>query len=273
MTDDSKILVCDDETRERFLKAFGIARDLAPTEMAQAIARAFVHLPYENLTKILKHAEAGSASNSRRLAKEVVGDHFEIGAGGTCFALTAAMVALLRSCGVDADPLLADRSYGPDTHSAVLVRLDGQPYLLDPGYLLTTPMPFSTDAQRQASTAFHDVLLQPKGAEKIELSTLQSGQTTPRLVYRTAAVEPDRFARAWDASFDWEMMTYPVLTRVSGDRQYYLRGRRRQSRSKQGVDVVSLTAEDLPERIQADFGLDPALAARALTLLRRRGWR
>src|SRR5204863_234100 len=67
--------------------------------------------------KIIKDAEAGGVEEARRTPAEVLADHHALGAGGTCFALTATMLHLVRALGFPAEPILADRRYGADTHS------------------------------------------------------------------------------------------------------------------------------------------------------------
>src|SRR5579862_4890429 len=108
-----------------FLCANNIDPSRAPIELLTDVASAFSRLPFENLTKIIKDAEAGRVEEARRTPGEVLEDHWTLGTGGTCFALTSTMLHLVRALGFQAEPILADRSYGADTHSAFLVWLDG----------------------------------------------------------------------------------------------------------------------------------------------------
>src|SRR5262245_52752458 len=93
------------EFRRRFALPLGEDKlsDLA------AVVAAFARLPYENLTKIIRWREAGSAARARRTPGQVLADHWQWGAGGTCFSLTAALLHLVRAAGWDAQPILADR--------------------------------------------------------------------------------------------------------------------------------------------------------------------
>jgi hypothetical protein len=49
----------DAELLQRFVRHFTLPEDTAPRDMLRSIAVAFAQLPYENLTKIIKHDEAG----------------------------------------------------------------------------------------------------------------------------------------------------------------------------------------------------------------------
>ena len=255
---------------EAFLAHFGIPRDLPPRELLRRTIAAFARLPYENLTKIIKHDACGSAESSRRAPLEVVTDHRSWGAGGTCFSLTATLVHLVRALGWRAEPLLADRRYGPDTHSALVVWLDDRPHLVDPGYLIVDPIPLDVPATQRIATSFNQLVLTPRdGGERLELSTVQNGSATYRLTFRTQPVDAGQFLRAWDASFAWDMMQYPVLTRADQSGQTYLQGRRLQHRTPSGVDRQELSDDELIDRIAAEFGIAREVARRALTVLGR----
>ncbi len=252
------------------LAHFDLRADAAsPRELLSQIARAFSRIPYENLTKIIKHAAQGSALRARRGPLEVVQDHVDHGTGGTCFSLTAAMLHVVRFFGWPAEPILADRRYGPNTHCAMLVWLDNTPHLLDPGYLIVHPIALPTSGDLRAPTEFNELSLVARdGGARLDLFTLHQDRKTYRLTYRTAPVDAGEFLRAWDASFDWEMMHYPVLTRVAGGNQIYMQGNRLQLRDVEQVRRLEVDPVQLAATIAAEFGIDPRISAKALEVLR-----
>ncbi len=237
--------------------------------LVEKIAAAFSSLPYENLTKILKHDREDGVA--RRGPEEVISDHLRVGGGGTCFSLTAALLHILRGLGLPAEPILADRHYGENTHCALLVWLDEQPHLLDPGYLILKPLPLPGDKEFEqvVPTTFNELLLRHKDqGSKIELHTRQQGATSHRLTFKPEPARDEEFLDAWDASFGWEMMRYPLLTRVQGGDQLYLQGARFQRRSQEDVERSELfEAED----IARTFGLEANLVREALAAFSRRG--
>src|SRR5262245_7867704 len=85
----------DTELLSAFLGHFGLKDVGEPTQLLRQVVAAFAHLPYENLTKIIRDAEEGDASRARRPPREVWTDHQRLGAGGTCFSLTATLLYLL----------------------------------------------------------------------------------------------------------------------------------------------------------------------------------
>lgn len=248
----------------------------SPHSMAAGVARLFARIPYENLSKIVKYDQVGRPELARRGPVEVFRDHLTCGAGGTCFSLTAAMLHALRALGIACQPILADRRYGPDTHCALLAWFDGRPHLLDPGYLIVDPIPLFTAGEFRRDTPFNQLLLIARDAgQRIELFTISptaacsAGAPRYRLTYRTSPVDEGEFLRAWDASFDWDMMQHAVLTRVSGDRQLYLQDARLQERSPAGAQRRELSPDELGLAIAGQFDIDRRLAEQALRVLRR----
>lgn len=209
-----------------FLDHFGLREAARGPRTIEEVARAFARIPYENLTKVLKRARAGSAEEARRWPREVISDHVALGAGGTCFSLTAALLHVLRALGWKAEPLLADRPYGRNTHCAVLVWEEGAPRLLDPGFLICRPIAVGSPEPMEVETAFNRVALSPRdGGERLDLDTVQEGKRVHRISFKLAPADPGEFLRAWDDSFGWEMMRSPLLTRVRGGSQVYLHGK------------------------------------------------
>jgi arylamine N-acetyltransferase len=265
-----------------YLQHFRINPTLEPRRLLGSVIAQFAALPYENLTKILKHAELDSADRSRRLPAEVLHDHFRLGTGGTCFSLTATLLQLVHGLGWRAEPILADRRYGSDTHCALLVWIDELPHLVDPGYLIVDPIPLLPATPKTIATQFNLLLLEPRTGDRWELSTIDRPEaadaTAPpvhraaryRLTYKTQPCDAGEFLRAWNASFDWDMMQYPLLTRVAGDRQIYLHANRLQIRSPSDVQHVQLSHDQLISQVHDYFGIDLRLIQRAIEVLRIR---
>lgn len=254
----------------RFLAGHRIDPNRPPLELLDETARAFAGLPFENLTKIIKEAETGRPEAARRTPAEVLADHAAHGAGGTCFALTSALLHLVRALGFAAEPILADRRYGADTHSGLLVWLDGRPHLLDPGYLIVKPLPLPREGEIRIPTPFNQLILRAKsGGAKVELHTLHGKQLTYRLTFKTAPVDAGEFLRAWDVSFDADMMRYPVLSRVVNGKQIYLQKQHLLVRQAERTETAEVPPERMIAEIARQFQIAPDLVAKALAVLAR----
>src|SRR5262249_31523864 len=121
-------------------------------------------------------------------------------------------------------------------------------------------------------TAFNDIILATQSTtDKVDLITVQQGQQTLRLTFKTQPVDCGEFLKVWDASFGWDMMNYPLLTRVIGNRQLYLHGNRLQVRDRSQVQRSEVDPSFLAERIAQVFGLSPEVAHKAMAILKRKG--
>jgi arylamine N-acetyltransferase len=237
-------------------------------ELLEQITTAFSALPYENLTKILKQDTTNDIAAARRNPAEVLDDHVRFRTGGTCFSLTATLLHLVRSLGFDAEPILADRRYGTDTHCALLVWIDQQPHLIDPGYLIVRPVPLDAAQTTSITTSFNEIVLKPEtNGDRLALHTRSGNSSTYRLTFKTSPVDDGQFLKAWDDSFGWDMMNYPVLTAVRHGQQLYLQGDHFQVRTAGSVHRQEISSDEILRRIVHEFGLDAAIAQRALAVL------
>jgi arylamine N-acetyltransferase len=255
-----------------FMAHFGIAPEGSPRRLLGSVVRAFASLPYENITKIIKREEFGSPEKARRYPEEVIHDHIAWGTGGTCFSLTSTLMQLVRSLGWEAEYILADRRYGQDTHCALHVSIDGTPHLLDPGYLIIDPIPLHAESEREIKTSFNSLVLTPEANQnRISLSTVQRGKQTYRLTYKTSPIDAGEFCKAWDASFGWEMMRYPLLARTANSKQIYLQGSRLQISDAESVERREIAMDELIAKIAAEFRIHPSVVARVVSILKDRG--
>jgi len=260
--------ITDQTILSSFLKKNAIDLSLSKEQLMYRIADAFSHIPYENLTKILKTDAVISPRSAMRYPDELMGDYLRWGSGGTCFSLTAACIALFNAVGIEAHPILADRHYGPDTHCGLVMVTAAGIHLLDPGYLLFIPTLLPKEKTAAVETGYNRIELVPLlNGEKIELYTVVKGNRKQRLVYKAAPVSAETFEKAWEQSFAWEMMTYPVLTRVSGGNQQYIQGNKLSVRTDQKTHRMELTPEMEVDYIASNLGINRELVKKAFGVI------
>lgn len=233
-----------------------------------AVCTTFAKLPYENLTKIIKRDSVIGTSSARRLPDEVIADYLAYRTGGTCFSLTAALIAVFRHFGVESYPILADRRYGPDTHCAALVMVEGKPYLIDLGYLIYEPVLLPEREMVVVEKRFNRIELVPEGEKRIALYTWSGASKRYRLTYKVEPVDAATFSSAWERSFGWEMMTYPVLTRMTATEHYYLQGNQLQVRCEGRTVRKYLDEAESGRFITSMAGISPSIVEQAFQLVR-----
>jgi hypothetical protein len=138
--------------------------------------------------------------------------------------------------------------------------------------LILKPIPLSKNGEVKVKTSFNELVLSKQNAgSKLDLCTVEKGRSTYRLTYRLDPVDREAFLKVWEDSFDWEMMTYPLLTRVIGEEQIYLRGTRIQSRRLNCIEKSEVDPARMIERICERFGIHPSVVSKALSILKRQG--
>ncbi|HDQ46245.1 MAG TPA: hypothetical protein ENN17_12245 [bacterium] len=260
---------------EAFRDFFRIASRSRGKELLQEILRHYAGFPYENLSKIIKHSQNADPGLKMRLPEEVMEDHARYRLGGTCFALTFFLHTLLIHHGFDNYPVMADMRYGPNTHSALIVRLDGIPYLVDPGYLLNRPLELVRGKPRFYDAGFSGVELRYDPVNDVyELYTFQKTEFKWRYRFRDQAVPLDEFAALWRASFSWNGMHGLVLSRTERGRLVYVHKTFMRETTFDGKKNMHIR-QDYHRRIHEVFGIHPerveqALASLALNMTRER---
>jgi hypothetical protein len=263
------LTVRDQEVLFRFCDRFGITSGVHADKILMMVTEAFKCVPYENLTKILKADSVISASSAMRYPDEVLKDYLKFGSGGTCFSLTAAVIGVLDSMGIEAYPVLADRHYGADTHCGIMLpKPNGVFLLLDPGYLLFAPVEIPKQHPISFETGFNTVELRPSCAgTRIELHTLVKGNRKHRLTFKLEPVSDDAFGGAWERSFAFEMMTYPVYTRQVNGCHQYLQGNVLAIRDAHRTQRMTLTPDRQIKFIETAAGINREIVIRALEIV------
>ncbi len=255
-----------------YTKYFSLSISGSPRPALSKVVHAFNNIPYENLSKVVRAAGASHPNAGMEGPAEILAGHYRWGTGGTCFSLTATLLHLVRSLGFRAEPILADRFYGPDTHCALCVWIDDAPHLLDPGFLISEPVPLFSNTTQHLETAFNRlILVGGNNGETLELRTADQNGEKRRLTYRTAPVDDVEFLAAWEKSFSWDMMHYPILTQVREGRQIYIQKDRIMMRDRQSVSRTVLDHDEMAAWISRHFGIALQVVQAAFDILAGKG--
>jgi arylamine N-acetyltransferase len=218
----------------QFLKHFNIQKNTPSLNLLKSITHAFSQIPYENITKIIKKRDHNP---SFRLPDELFEGFLAHETGGTCFSLTFFLYHLISQCGFIAYPIMAHRSYGTNTHCALVVIMENRRYLLDPGFLVDQPILMDSHVTVTTHTRFNILVLSPnQPTGNYTMATVQNGQQKERYQFEDDPVSWEGFEKHWHDSFNWSGLNQPVITKVVGDKQIYVRGKHARIVSKSGIE-------------------------------------
>lgn len=207
------------EVAKEFLRYFDISHTGKPdlTQLAQVL-RAFMNIPYENLSKIIKFNQFHLDVASLRMPNEVWEDYRRYRLGGTCFSLTFFLYCILDYLGYTGYPVMARMKAGPNHHCAMVVVEGEEHYLADPGYALDIPMPFLHHRQKRYRSAHAGVEIRKSSLPShYHLYTFNREQFQWRYEFVDMPTPMSEFFQHWLASFTWNGMHGLCLTKIQKD--------------------------------------------------------
>ena len=215
------------------------------------------NITYENLTKIIRLEQTGSATGARKLDDSDQNDIDSWMGGGTCFSMTWHMYQALTDMGFKPRLVMGHKRKERNIHCALILpdpddsvvtpgqlfstnvtptsvpgsplsslvsSLSSNSYLLDPGYLIFDPLQMPLPQPLGTGEAFFPLspncvrLVRPT-LESMELWTGGAGAPMKlRFEYPVEGVSVEEFKHHWNESFYREMMTYPVLNRLDREK-------------------------------------------------------
>lgn len=228
--------------------------DRSERDVVRCLLNGMTDVPYENLTKLL-------ADEERRSEEQVARDHLEHGTGGTCFSLVRLFLSLARRLDLNAQPILADRSYGPNTHCAAVIYTDEGRILADPGFLIYQPV--DLDGEQTIELPHTSLRLSEEG--KV-FTVFPNGHEKFRYELHDESVSDDEFQDLWMSSFDWDMMDQLVVNRLIEDAHLYLRDTYLHENRRHQHEQTELEPHQLVDRIER-MGIDRSIAEAAAVKL------
>lgn len=255
------------------------------------------NITYENLTKIIRLEQTGSATGARKLDDSDQNDIDSWMGGGTCFSMTWHLYQTLTDMGFKPRLVMGHKRKERNIHCALIlpdpdqlgVRNSGfginssflnpnSEFLLDPGYLIFDPLQMPLPQPFGTGEAFFPLspncvrLVRPT-LESMELWTGGAGAPMKlRFEYPVEGVSVEEFKHHWNESFYREMMTYPVLNRLDREKgiQYYYQKGNLVVRNATGSKMTKIEPADRVQTLSDIFKLSPAIIEQALRILEKK---
>ncbi|MBF0430895.1 MAG: arylamine N-acetyltransferase [Fibrobacteria bacterium] len=238
-------------------------------EEINTILLSLARIPYENLSKIVAYHKAETLESALDTPDKMYRKSMESGAGGTCFSLTFYLKDLLHQKGFSSEFIMGDKYTYSNIHCGLLFDWEGVPYLLDPGYMIFTPMQLPEKGLTlHYALEPNAVSLEDRPLEDVwRLYTGRSPQLKMRFDFRKKPVSHDEFLAYWRDTFFFNMMEYPVLNKVDGNVQYYLQKKTFLTRTKEGSEVREVTQAQFEHLAESVFGISDELINQALEII------
>lgn len=126
-------------------------------------------VPWESAFRMVRRAEVADTAVCPRWPEMFWQDNIERGGGGTCFESNYAFFALLQALGFEGYLTINNMGDTIGCHTAIVVLLDGQKWLVDAGLPLYAPLPISPRGVMVRTTSFRTYRVRPDGENRYQI--------------------------------------------------------------------------------------------------------
>lgn len=126
-------------------------------------------VPFESVTRIIKRHTTDKTAECPRWPEEFWNEAMSFGSGGSCFECNLAFFSLLTNVGFDGYLTINDMGESRACHTASVILLQGQKYLVDVAIPLHCALPIHNDRSTKRLTRFHTYTIKPSGKAIFEV--------------------------------------------------------------------------------------------------------
>jgi arylamine N-acetyltransferase len=162
-------LLSPDLTRD-VLNHLGMTAAPPTLPLLDALIAAYIRtVPWESAFRIAKRARTENTADCPRWPEAFWQDAIERGGGGTCFESNYAFFRLLLALGYEGYLTVNNMETKVGCHTAMVLTIDGQPWLADVGLPLFSPIPLDANAPTQRTNPLVSYHVRPDGESRYQI--------------------------------------------------------------------------------------------------------
>ena len=161
----------DHNLTTQILKKFEISQAPPTLQFLETLVSAYVRtVPWESVSRVVRREAVAETDACPRFGAEFWQVHLAHGTGGTCFESNYAFSALLAGLGYTGYLTINNMRDNIGCHTAIVIKLAGQKWLVDAGIPLYLPLPIDpTQTSRRTSPLSNYTLVpQAKNVYQVE---------------------------------------------------------------------------------------------------------
>ncbi len=257
------------------LDYLGVERSASDLSFLDRLVAAYVRtVPWESASRIVRRARISSTADCPHWPEEFWRSAMQHGTGGTCFESNYAFFSLLSALGYDGYLTINDMGQTIGCHTAIIVRLDAQRWLVDVGLPLYIPLPLDHEMTTQRTCSLMRYTVHPSGGDRYEIERAPH----PKPICFTLVDKPvddASYRAATTADYHRETGLFlheVIVNKVVGEQIWRFTNREGKlehfSDGLRGDDSIEGDAADA---IARQFGITAAIVREAMTTVRLRG--
>jgi len=236
--------------------------------LEKLLAAYYCTVPWESVFRIVQRAE--TAVPSPRWPHTFWQEAMTRGAGGTCFESNYAFFALLQKLGYEGYLTINNMGDSIGCHTAIIIVLDGQKWLVDVGLPLYALLPLSSRGVMHRSSPFLHYTVRPDGRSRYQIER----HPHPKLNAFTLIDEPVddatyRAATEADYGENGLFLDFVIINKIINNQPWRFNMAERPwrlNRFGRGTRFDTEMNGDVPTTIAEHFGLDTAVVQQAFNL-------
>jgi arylamine N-acetyltransferase len=220
-------------------------------------------VPFDNVRKRIALASGESGALPGGAAEDFFANWLAHGAGGTCWPTSNALYALLVWCGFEARRISASmQDDGTPNHGSVIVRIDGDDFLVDSSMLTERVIPLRAGERFEIADPVHPIVVEPvEDSWRILWGyTMNTSMMPCRLL--EDPVDHSFYLARYEVSRELSPFNLALYARrnLDGKLVSFL-AHNRFSKSREGIESAELADEDLTIALRRDLGLSAELVS------------
>ena len=272
-----KIAPLPEGLSQRVLRRFNLPTDAPPnlSTLRRFLARYTRTVPWESASRIVRRSQHAEAADCAVLGADFWESHFQLGTGGTCYESNYAFFALLRGIGYDGYLTINDMGSAIGCHSAIIVLLHGQKYLVDVGFPLHAILPLPDGQESTAESQFMRYTAKPLSDRRCEIwRSVPRDERVFQLNDKPVGEADYRATTLYDYRRDGgQFLNVVVIHKVVDNQLWRFNSDERPLRLQQfvaGARNDHYLGDDPAGEVADKFGIARAIVAEALTAIDNR---
>lgn len=260
------------ELTQRILTFLGVTAVAPSVAFLDRLIHAYARsVPWESAFRIVRRAEVGEPADCPRWPAQFWQQAMTRGAGGTCFESNYAYFALLRSLGFKGYLTINNMGETVGCHSAIVVRLGGQKWLVDAGFPIYVTLPISPHGVMHRPSPFLAYTVRPAGDGRYVVEQAPHPRRQAFTLIDSPVPVPDYRARTVaDYGVDGLFLDRVIINKIIGDEAWRFNMGERPyclNRFEWGQRFDTVLDGDPAAAVAGHFGMDETTVQTAFRLV------
>jgi hypothetical protein len=262
------ISILNDNLVTKILAFWGMQQPIAPTLplLEKLLAAYYCTVPWETVFRIVQRSKEPTPRWPDQFWQETMA----YGAGGTCFESNYAFFALLQTVGYEGYLTINNMGESIGCHTAIIILLDGQKWMVDVGIPLYALLPLSSRGVMHRGSPFLQYTVRPDGRSCYQIEQ----RPHPKPVVFTLIDEPVddatyRAATEKDYGDNGLFLDFVIINKIINNQPWRFNMAERPwqlNRFEWGQKFDTVLSGDVAAAVAAHFGMATAVVQHAFQL-------